>query len=74
MNYRKGDAKRARAAGREVKDIQPPTLAGCKGEITRVKHKSDAFYHHVNFDYDWLKRFHIMDVVMIVVAVVAQEA
>ena len=51
---RNNDSKRARAAEKELKNQEPPSLSGLHGEIPRLKFQSTAFYAHVEYGYQWL--------------------
>ena len=65
---RNNDSKRARAAEKELKNREPPSLSGLHGEIPRLKFQSTAFYAHVEYGYQWLeqKRFHLLDVPLLI--------
>ena len=67
--HRNTDQKRARAAEKELKKMEPPSLSGLHSEIPRLKFQSTAFYAHVDYGYQWLKRFHILDVPLLIIAV-----
>ena len=67
--HRNTDQKRARTAEKELKKLEEPSLSGLHGEIPKLKWKSTAFYAHVDYGYQWLKRFHILDVPLLIIAV-----
>ena len=61
-------AKELKEVKQELKEALPATMAGKASDVKRLKPKSAAFYEHVQFGVSWLRRFHILDVPMVLVA------
>jgi hypothetical protein len=61
-------AKELKEVKQELKEALPATMAGKATDVKRIKPKSAAFYEHVQFGVSWLRRFHILDVPMVLVA------
>jgi hypothetical protein len=61
-------AKELKEVKQELKEALPATMAGKATDVKRITPKSAAFYEHVQFGVSWLRRFHILDVPMILVA------
>ena len=53
----------------ELKVVQGPSLHGLSSKIGKISGKGGRFYEHVQFGYDWLKRFDIQDIPPLIVAV-----
>ena len=66
--HRNSEKKELKEVKLELKDALPATLAGKSGSVNRLKPQSSAFYEQVDFGVNWLRRFHILDVPMILVA------
>lgn len=65
---RNSEVKELKEVKKELKKALPPTMDGKANSLPRLKPRSDAFYEHVKFGVEWLSRFHILDVPMLLVA------
>lgn len=69
MDLRNSADRRVRQLEAEVKELRPPSTDGLSSVIPKIKDTtSTTFYDHVNFGFEWLRRFHIEDIVPITVA------
>ena len=66
--HRNSEKQELKEVKQELKDALPPTMDGKANAIPRLKPNSHAFYEHVKFGVDWLRRFHVLDVPMLLVA------
>ena len=69
LNHRNAEMASKKGLAQEIKDLTPPLLVGHGQKIGKLKKGANAFYSHVNFGFDWLRRFDISDVPPLVVAV-----
>ena len=65
---RNSECKELKEVKQELKNALPPTMDGEANSLPRLKPNSDAFYEHVKFGVQWLSRFNILDVPMLLVA------
>ena len=66
--HRNSEKKELKEVKKELKDALPATLAGKAKNIKRLEPQSSAFYDQVEFGVGWLRRYHILDVPMVLVA------
>ena len=64
--------RRQRELEKELRELQPPSLDGCKSAVPKLKPKSDAFYQHVAFGARWLARFDVADVPALLASVLGK--
>ena len=68
LRHRKSTYQELKEVKRELKEAQPATMAGKSREVKRIRPGTSTFYTHVEFGVNWLSRFHIHDVPMLLVA------
>ena len=66
MNNRNNEPRRARGA--ELRDMSKESGFYDKS-IGKLKHGIQSFYDHVDYGYEWLKRFNPLDVPALIVAI-----
>lgn len=69
LRHRNSEMAEIKRLEEELKEAKGPSLHGLSSKIGKLNRKGSAFYEHVQFGYDWLKRFDLQDIPPLIIAV-----